>query len=178
LGWTPWTENPPNQITILNYPQCNPWTITGLTPNTDIGNIDWVPQVTAPMPLEALYFLMQENINNPTTGRNILNGQTSFTTGQNIQLVTQEYFQSTSLKIDASTVTDDMLGFCTLVLSYAKAANLVQAPDVSPKHWLTFMPRTEFNTIYAQVSSKFTIPLFDVFNTLACYKTDENEQVT
>ena len=130
------------------------------------------------MPLEALYFLMQENVNNPTTGRNILNGQTSFTTGQNIQLVTQEYFQSASLKIDASTVTDDMLGFCTLVLSYAKAANFVQAPDVSPKHWLTFMPRTEFNTIYAQVSSKFTIPLFTVFNTLACYKTDENEQVT
>jgi hypothetical protein len=177
MNWTPWTETPANQITIENFPQCNPWTITGLTPNTDKGNIIWLPQVTAPMPLEGLYSLMLENIQDPQTGRNILNGATSFITGQNIQLVTREYFQSASLKIDASTVTDDMLGFCTLVLSYAKAADLEQAPDVSPKHKIPFMPRTEFNTIYAQVSSKFTTSLFDVFDTLACYKTDSNLQV-
>jgi hypothetical protein len=92
--------------------------------------------------------------------------------------VTQGYFQSTSLNIDASTVTDDMLGFCTLVLSYAKAADLQQASDVSPKHKIPFMPRTEFNTIYAQVGSKFTIPLFDIFNTLVCYKTGSNLQIS
>lgn len=130
------------------------------------------------MPLGAVYALMKENLKNPTTDRNILNGRTSFTTGQNVQLVTKEYFQSASLKIDPNTVNDDMLGFCTLVLSYAKAANRTQIPGVSPKHWLTFMPRTEFNTIFAQVSSKFTSNLFDIFNTLACYKTDSNEAVT
>lgn len=130
------------------------------------------------MPLAALYSLMKENVKDVKDGRNILNGQWSHSTGQNLQLVTKEYFQSSSLKIDPNTVNDDMLGFCTLVLSYAKAASKELAPDVSAKHWLTFMPRTEFNTIYAQVSSKFTIPLFDVFNTLACYKTDSNEQVT
>lgn len=178
MNWTPWTETPPNQITIENFPQCNPWTITGLTPNTDKGNIIWAPQVTAPMPLEALYSLMRENIQDRDAGRNILNGAASFTIGQNIQLVTQGYFQSASLKIDSSTVTDDMLGFCSLVLSYAKAADLEQAPDLSPKHKITFMPRTEFNTIYAQVGSKFTIPLFDIFNTLACYKTDSNLQIS
>jgi hypothetical protein len=178
MGWTPWTENPPNQITILDFPQCNPWTITGLTPTTDKGNMLWAPQVTAPMPLEALYSLMQENLKETETGRNIHDGETSHSTGQNIQLVTQDYFQSSSLGIPASSVSDDMLGFCTLVLSYAKAANREQTPDVSPKHWLTFMPRTEFNTIYAQVSLKFMSPLFDMFNTLACYKTDSSLQVT
>jgi hypothetical protein len=165
----------------LDYPQCNPWTVNGLKEDTNIGAIHWVPQVPAPIPLEAMYSLMEENViltDDPEAERNILNGQTSFTTGQNIQLVTQGYFQFASLKIDASTVTDDMLGFCTLILSFVKAANLVQAPDVSPKHWLAFMPQTEFTTIYEQVSSKFTIPLFDVFNTLACYKTDSQKQVT
>lgn len=125
------------------------------------------------MPLEALYALMQEIATSATTP-NVLTGQASFTVGQNIQLVTEEFFQSPSLKGAVHAITDDILGFCTLVLSYAKAANLVQAPDVSPKHWLTFMPRTEFNTIYAQVSSQFQFPLFTIFNILACYKLDSN----
>ncbi|KAL9084424.1 MAG: hypothetical protein Q9165_008062 [Trypethelium subeluteriae] len=178
MGWTPWTDNPPNQITIQDFPQCNPWMVTGLDQNTDKGGIFWVPQVTAPMPLEALYSLMQENLRGTLNGRNILNGQTSFTTGQNLQLVTKEYFQSASLKMDPNKITDDVLGFCTLVLSYAKAADKDQPADTSPKHWLTFMPRTEFNTIYSSVKSKFSGPLFDVFNTLACYKTDQGERVT
>lgn len=137
-----------------------------------------MPQVTAPMPLEALYSLMRENVRGIIDGRNILDGQTSFTTGQTLQLVTKNYFQSASLKMDPDKVTDDVLGFCTLILSYAKAANKKQPKDVSPKHWLTFMPRTEFNTIYSQVKSKFQIPLFDVFNILACCKTDQAERVT
>jgi hypothetical protein len=189
MNWTPWAETPPNQITIENFPQCNPWTIVGLTPTTNKVGMFWAPQITAPMPLEALYSLMKENVQktntNPDTdpNRNILNGATSITTGQNIQLVTKDYFVSPSLNINPSTITDDILGFCTLVLSYAKAANLEQDPDVSPKHKIPFMPRTEFNTIYAQVRSKFEITLFDlqvfdIFNILACYKTDLNLQLS
>jgi hypothetical protein len=131
------------------------------------------------MPFEALYSLMKENVQNPQSGRNIINGETTVTTGQNIQLVTKDYFRSHSLPlIDADKVTDDVLGFCTLVLSYAKAANKPQEEDVSPKHWIPFMPRTEFTTLYAQVRSKIPGALFDVFNILACYKTDQEEQVT
>ena len=185
MNWTPWAETPPNQITIENFPQCNPWTIVGLTPTKDKAGMLWAPQITAPMPLEALYSLMKENVQKANTdpSRNILNGATSFTTGQNIQLVTKDYFVSPSLNIDRSTITDDILGFCTLILSYAKAANLEQNPDVSPKHKIPFMPRTEFNTIYAQVRSKFEITLFDlqvfdIFNILACYKTGTNLQVS
>ena len=178
MKWRPWAETPPNRVTIQNFPHCNPWIITGLAPNKDKGKIIWAPQVTAPMPLEALYFLMRENVQQQQIDRNILNGGTSFVTGQNIQLVTQAYFQSATLNMNHKTVTDDMLGFCTLVLSYAKIAGLKQSRNVSPKHKIPFMPRTEFNKIYAQVSSKFTIPLFQILNILACYKTDSRLRVT
>ena len=129
------------------------------------------------MPLEALYFLMQEFVKNAKTNRHVLVGESSFTTGQNIQLVTRQHFQSASLGIDPSTVTDYLLGFFTLLMSYAKAAALKQDTGVSPKHWLTFMPRTDFNTIYAQVSSKLKKNLFGIMNILACYTTDQNQEV-
>lgn len=142
------------------------------------------------MPLEALYSLMKENIQNldSKNGRNILNGDIASTgsRGQNIQLVTAKYFQDLSLKVDYGKINDAVLGFCSLVLSYAKAANIpVNADDpnareVSPKSWIPFMPRTEFVTIYSAVKS-FFLPdnqLFDIFNTLACYKTTFIEKGT
>jgi hypothetical protein len=43
--------------------------------------------------------------------------------GQKVYLVTQEYFQDLSLKVDVKKINDAVLGVCTLVLSYAKAAN-------------------------------------------------------
>ena len=48
----------------------------------------WAPQVTAPIPLDALYSLMQENFKATDTDRNILDGASSHIIGQNIQLVT------------------------------------------------------------------------------------------
>jgi hypothetical protein len=74
------------------------------------------------MPLEALYALMKENVQDLQNGRNILNGHTS-SRGQKVYLVTQEYFQDLSLKVDVKKINDAVLGVCTLVLSYAKAAN-------------------------------------------------------
>ena len=135
----------------------------------------WAPQVTAPMPLEALYSLMKENLENDDSDHNILDGYSY--RGQNLVVVTQEYFQSNTNGIDASKVTDDVLGFCSLVLSYAKAASQTLQPDQSPKLFITFMPRTEFNTIYHQVESKIPGDLFTLFNSLACYKTNDNGQV-
>ena len=127
------------------------------------------------MPLEALYSLMKENLADPTSDRNILDGA-SFR-GQNLVVVTQEYFQTNTNGIDGSKVTDDVLGFCSLVLSYAKAASQTLQRDQSPKLFITFMPRTEFNTIYQQVESKIPGDLFTLFNSLACYKTNANNEV-
>lgn len=121
------------------------------------------------MPLEALYSLMKEQkaISDPLDKkRNILDGFGR----DGLTLVTKDFFQSSPNGIDASTVTDDVLGFCSLVLSYGKIAANKLKPDESPKLYMTFMPRTEFNTLFEQVKSKIPGDLFDLFNILACYK--------
>jgi len=106
-----------------------------------------------------------------TSIRNILDGD-SIAYGELLIVVTKEWFQSNTNGIDRSKVTDDVLGFCSLVLTYAKAATIRMG---SPKRFLTFMPRTEFNTVYQQVKSKIPGDLFTLFNNLACYKMDENK---
>ena len=137
-------------------------------------DLPWQPQITTPMPLEALYSLMKEQLANPTD-HNILDGVCP--RGPFLTVVTKDYFQSNTNGIDASKLTDDVLGFCSLVLSYAKAASENLRPDQSPKLFLTFMPRTEFNTIFSQVKSKIPGDLFELFNNLACYKTDQNGNI-
>lgn len=112
---------------------------------------------------------MKEQLANPESDRNILDGICS--RGDFLIVVTQDYFQSNTNGIDKSKVTDDVLGFCSLVLSYAKAASNALQPDMSPKLFLSFMPRTEFNTIYQQVKSKIQGDLFTLFDSLACYTT-------
>lgn len=133
-------------------------------------------QVTAPMPLEGLYSLMLEQAKDlDVAKRNILDGAETKRTGNvgntNLVLVTKTYFQSKPQGIDQTKVTNDMLGFASLVLSYAKGAQYQLQPDESPKLMTTFMPRTEFNTMFKQVKSKFSGDLFKLFEVLACYKT-------
>lgn len=135
------------------------------------------------MPLEALYSLMKENVQNVQDNRNVLNGE-SVSNKNNIQLVTADiYFDHLWLQIDKDKINDAVLGFCSLVLSYAKAANnRIDKTDPntlekSPKSWISFMPRTDFVTIYRTVKSFFPADdeLFNIFNTLACYKTKFNK---
>lgn len=109
----------------------------------------------------------QMTIDNPLDPRrNILDGAGR----DGLVLVTKDFFQSSPNGIDKSKVTDDVLGFCSLVLSYSKVADRKLQPNESPKLYTTFMPRTEFNTLFEQVKSKIPGDLFDLFNTLACYK--------
>lgn len=123
------------------------------------------------MPLEALYSLMDEHLAALPDGRNILNGYN--VRHDNLVFVTKDYFQSKPNNIDNSKITNDVLAFCTLILSYAKAATAELKPDQSPKLFISFMPRTEFNTIFQIVKTKLPGDLFSLFNTLACYKTDQ-----
>lgn len=128
------------------------------------------------MPLEALYSLMRENKQNLREDRNVLDGETiRYPDGLN--LVTQEYFQSTPNDIVGSTVADDVLAFCTLVLSYAKPAALLRYGQ-SPKLFTAFMPRTEFNTLFRQVRGRIPGDLFALFKKLACYQTNEALEIT
>jgi len=127
-------------------------------------------QVTTGMPLEALYKLMKENFDEVTDNRNVLDGWNN--RGEEyLMFVTKEHFQTSPGGISRDVVTDDVLAFCTLVLSYAKAAKENQ--QGSPKLYTTFMPRTNFNKIFAQVSSKLPAKgddLWALFNVLACYE--------
>ena len=170
IAWKPWTGTPPNNVEIEDS-KCNPWRIDGPGAKADPATLPWEPQITTPMPLEALYSLMKEQtaISDPLDPkRNILDGSGP----EGLLLVTKDFFQSSPNGIDGSKVTDDVLGFCSLVLSYGKIANGQLKADDSPKRYMTFMPRTEFNTLFEQVKSKIPGDLFDLFNTLACYKNN------
>ena len=166
----PWEK--PGRLTVdIEDSKCNPWTI-GTSKSTKVDNLPWSPQVTTPMPLEALYSLMKEQQKDPDPPeRNVLDGF-NFNKGI-LVVVTKDYFQSNKNGMDKDKVSDDVLGFCSLVLSYAKTATKKLRRDQSPKLYQTFMPRTEFNTIYKMVKSKFKGDLFDLFNNLACYTTKD-----
>ncbi len=104
------------------------------------------------MPLEALYSLMKENLANPLDGRNVLDGSIIRYIPSKLVLVNQDYVQSKPSNIDKSVITNDVLAFCTLILSYAKASTEYLKPDQSPKLFISFMPRTEFNTLFQIVN--------------------------
>lgn len=128
----------------------------------------WDPQITTPMPLEALYSLMEEQKAHGPLDRNVINGDNI--NQDALILVTKDFFKSGPNDIDKEKVSNDVLAFCTLVLSYAKMASTIPKKDESPKLFTAFMPRTEFNTLYEQVKSKIPGDLFNLFNILACYK--------
>lgn len=132
------------------------------------------------MPLEALYKLMQENVENPEPGdRNILDGENFRYPGDKfLHLVTKNHFQSSPGGISPEQASDDILAFSTLVMAYAKAARENRLPEQSPKIFTVFMPRTNFNKMFSHVSSRLPAKgddLWGLFNILACYKGDGNE---
>lgn len=94
--------------------------------------------------------------------------------------VQSDFFQSSPGGIKANGVTDDALGFFSLVLSYAKAAENLQ-PDDSPKTLTTIMPRTNFVTMFKMVVNGLSGyekgTLYDIVKVLACYKYDEDMEV-
>ncbi|OJJ37499.1 hypothetical protein ASPWEDRAFT_457132 [Aspergillus wentii DTO 134E9] len=167
IQWQPWTGERPVHV----QDKCNPWTVDASSKKTDPGTgVYWAPQVTAPMPLEALYSIMKGH-HVPFGSQHILDGMSY---GNNyFELVTEDYFQAKPNGIDKNHVTDDVLAFASLVLSYAKAAKKDLKADESPKLRMAFMPRTEFNTLYKQVKPKLPGGLFNLFNTLACYTTTQ-----
>jgi hypothetical protein len=137
------------------------------------------PQITTPMPLEALYNLMKEQFDDIVDNRNPLDGYNRFG-NKYLVLVTKEHFQTSPGGITQAMATDDVLAFCTLVLSYAKIAKESLQPGSSPKVFTTFMPRTHFNKMLSHVSSKLPEKgeeLWKLFNILACYQSNGNEYV-
>ncbi|KAE8130920.1 hypothetical protein BDV38DRAFT_289176 [Aspergillus pseudotamarii] len=164
VKWYPW-QKPQTEVQIANN-KCNPWKITSPTSKDKPDIVPWDPQVTAPMPLEALYSIMQMHKDNKA---HVLNG-IMLRTDYSI-LVTKLYFTPVK-EIKPAALSDDVLAFCSLVLSYAKSLDgKPLKPDESPKLRTPFMPRNDFVTLYNQVESKLKgIPLLPLFEKLACYK--------
>lgn len=89
--------------------------------------------------------------------------------GNRMVYVTKDFFQSKPNGISSDSVKDDVLGFFSLVVLYAKSAK-VEEDDDSPKDLLSIMPRTDFTNLFKQVKPAVPGKLYDIVSTLACYK--------
>ena len=132
-------------------------------PNNGVNYIEWTPQVTAPIPLEAYQYLVQGNL-----------GILYDTPGMYQVVVLPEFFQSRPGGVRQADVTNrgDILGFFSMVLTYAKNAKDLGS-NGSPKSFSKIMPRTDFTTIYNSQNINPIIPsqqLYVIVSTLACYK--------
>lgn len=159
----------------VDQSNCNPWKITGPESGGKASELTWGPQITAPMPLEAIseIFSMtnkQSSLPNPA---NTLLPSKIHPLFNNMVWVTPEFFQSSPNGISQADVDQRTLGFFSLILSYAKNARTMDE-DESVNKLTTIMPRTEFTTIYGQVKPQLpgTGTLYDLVKILACYKND------
>lgn len=59
MDWQPWNKD----ISTIEVEdsKCNPWSIGRPSKGTNPEDVQWAPQITAPMPLEAVYTLMKEH---------------------------------------------------------------------------------------------------------------------
>ncbi|KAJ5587661.1 uncharacterized protein N7459_003426 [Penicillium hispanicum] len=163
-SWNPSAEMTDNTVDVADSP-CNPWTITEPSEGKDIKDVTWAPQITVAMPLKAINYIFTQR-----TASNLPLLPKIARANQNMVTVTSEFFQASPNGISASSVGDDVLGFFSLVLTYAKAADKMD--NESPKYLSSIMPRTDFTTMFSLVKSKVPGTLYDLVNTLACYKNN------
>lgn len=162
----------PNSFDI-DASECNPWKITQPEHGENTGEFNWAPQVTAPLPLEAISYLFERVANNqPHDLLEKLNPQgRRGARSQQMVSVTKEFFQSRPNGIRPDLVRHDVLGFFSLVLSYAKNARAM-FEDESPKELTTIMPRTHFNAMFKLVRDRVPGKLYEVVKVLGCYKNN------
>lgn len=160
-----------------------PW-ILNRKPNDlqEVLDLEWDAQITTAMPLEGIYSLMLNHNSNPrhpfdgrddVTGLDQKTGKVKITT----IAVKRDWFQANSNGIKQEELNDDVLGFCSLVMSFAKEAGPL-SNDRNIKQAQGIMPRTDFSTLFEQVKSKLPGDLFSLFDSLACYATDISSQTT
>lgn len=143
---------------------CNPWTIIEPEEDGAAAGLKWAMQVTAPLPLEAISDLFSKAV---TGGSSAL--LPSISPERGVVSVTKDFFQASPNGISSDSVTDDVLGFFSLVISYAKGAK-EEDEDTSPKEIISIMPRTDWANIFNQVKSGIPDSLYDAVKIVACYK--------
>ncbi|KAF2674250.1 hypothetical protein BT63DRAFT_449243 [Microthyrium microscopicum] len=170
LSWKPSVNSPP---TIkVEGSDCD-WKITAPDDPDNAPNIKWSPQITAPLPLEAIQAIFQKA--NSKQSSNLLSKNSP---NKGMAYVTKDFFQAKPGGISPDTVTNDVLGFFSLLLSYAKVAGRIKDFEItSPKQALNIMPRSDFSTLYQQVkSSLLSKDLYSIVGILACYTYDIDTQ--
>ena len=159
-----------NRVTIQDS-VCTDWYI--IEPETG-GNIEaatWAPQLTVPLPLEAISDLFLNAVT-PDANSELL---PTINRGARMVYVTKDFFQAQRSGISPDAVKADVLGFFSLILSYAKHADEIK-PDESPKRLISIMPRTDFTNVFRQVKPSIPGSLHDLVNLLACYSFNPQTQ--
>jgi hypothetical protein len=157
----------PNTVSVENSPEECEWYIKQPSQSGQIPNLFWSPQITVPMPLEAISDLFERAVENMAVGSQLLR---TITPGSNMVYVTSDFFQASPGGISADNVRKDVLGFFSLILSYTKLAYTNGAFNRSPKSFFSIMPRSNFITLYNQVKDVVKPPLYDIVKILACYQ--------
>lgn len=168
------------RVAILEGGPYNPWTISTPNPRSTIQFI-WYSHVTAPLPLQSIQDLIVKSValeENWLLPHRATEDFTASSLGKNFIAVKPSFFQSPATGINPNYVSGDMLGFFSMVLSYAKHADEAYS-DSSPKHILSIMPRTDFTTIFNTI--RRYVPgtnypndwrpgaLYSLLKILACY---------
>lgn len=135
MKWAPWKQRKGKDKVTLTVTDnnCNPWYIDAPSIGFPPEDLPWNPQVTAPLSLKALYFLMKEQVSGndlDSEYKNLIGGSARYSGSQ--VLATKNWFKSRPNSIDSTKVTDDVLAFCSMVLIYAKSATKPLKPDESP----------------------------------------------
>lgn len=190
-----WKLSEGDQVNIDGGGACNPFTATlnsrysdpnfldshgySESPkllNSKIGGEDfkWAPQVTAPYPFQGIAALFAANHFGKST-ETILSSPRK---NVNMIYVTPDFFQSSPGGISSGMAGYDLLGFFSVILSYAKAAHSLPV-DFSPKLLFPIMPRTEFTTMYSQIKSQIpeSASLYEILKILACYRYKDQNQL-
>ena len=162
-AWNPFKDMQDPKVDIEDS-TCNPWTIIEPEDDGTAAGLKWAMQVTAPLPLEAISDLFSKAVTGGSS--DLLPG---ISPERGVVSVTKSFFQASPNGISSDSVKDDVLGFFSLVISYAKGAK-EEDEDTSPKEIISIMPRTDWTNIFNQVKSAIPGSLYDVVKIVACYK--------
>ena len=135
-----------------------------------INKVEWAPQVTVPMPLEGIQWLIE---NPKPCGLDLK----LYRPGNQQVKVLPDFFKTSPGGVTQNDVRNrpDVLGFFSIILTYAKAAGELKK-NQSPKFYSTIMPRTDFTTIFQTQGISQVIPkahLYEIVKALACFKNTD-----
>ncbi|KAI9172688.1 hypothetical protein HJFPF1_02199 [Paramyrothecium foliicola] len=143
---------------------CNTWFVTSESKGKKDG--DFSAQITVAMPLNAMDELFKLT---KTNGQHKLLAL-STRKKEKMVWVNKKFFMDTPEGVDGSDA--EVRGFFSLLLTYAKHADTANV-DQSAKMISSFMPRTNFVTMYQIISSKIPgVDIYELAKKLACYKND------